>query len=69
MKLIIKCSEMEKLRISFPESDFYLANNILLINLLVNHVYNDFRVNEVFQIKMKIPQKYPLDVDSQIKEA
>lgn len=66
----INQSEIKKLKVDFPESTFALDAHdlsLLHISLKVNHIYNDFRVNEFFEIVMKIPLGYPYEIPTVIE--
>lgn len=63
-------SEIEKLNIDFPESTFALDDqdtSLLHVSLKVNHIYNDFPVNEFFEIDMRIPFAYPNEIPDVIE--
>lgn len=61
----ITSNEIKKLSVDFPDSTFALDTHdpsLLHIYLKVNHIYNDFCVNEFFEIDVRIPLGYPYEI-------
>lgn len=66
----ISPNEIEKLNVNFPGSTFVLDTHdlsLLHIHLKVAHIYNDFRVNEFFEIDIRIPSGYPYEIPDVIE--
>lgn len=63
--MAISPSEIKDLQHSFPDSKFIFDSqdeNLLHTILRVNHIYNDFHVNELFEIDINIPLTYPSEI-------
>lgn len=58
----IEIEEIKAVKESYPELDFICEKQLFLGSLKVNHIYNDFRVNESFDIEIEVPTNYPHDI-------
>lgn len=60
--MALSLDELREFQKDFPEMKLYIntANKQIIKGpLQLNHRYNDFIVNEIFEIEIEIPDKYP----------
>lgn len=63
--MVISLIEIKNLQVSFPDSKFVVDikdENLLHVVLRVNHIYNDFCVDEVFEVDIRFPLGYPYEI-------